>query len=54
MDGMAVISRGLASGRKKEIVEIPVENLGINIEIQDEENIAVAVENEIGIAVEVE
>lgn len=53
MDGMAVISRGLSSGRKASAEPEYFQELGIAVAV-DESAIAVAVENEINIAVEVE
>jgi hypothetical protein len=54
MDGLAVISRGLASGQISGGEPYPVEDLNIDIQIVEEENISIAVNAEIAMAVEVE
>jgi hypothetical protein len=53
MDGLAVISRGLAVGRKLGSDPFPVEEINIGIQMQSEFQIGVQVENEIDLQVEV-
>lgn len=56
MDGLAVISRGLAVGRmaSAEPVSYPVETIGITMDVTNPVDIVLAVEDTVDIGVEVE
>ena len=53
MDGLAVISNGLAIGRKGGGDPFPVEEINIGIQMQSEFQIGVQVESEIDLQLEV-